>query len=390
MYYENEKQAHEIIESLNPFLLTHHCTAGSSFFLSLFDGHPQVLTIPGYVNLIPLFNKEILGVDHGLELFCNTNPYFFNTAEMTPETTNHAGFFHLGENQDEGYSTSKPAFVKYYKEYLQALPINTRNIINALYYSFAKAHDINLSEKKVIIFHPYAHSMAIRFHRIFPGSKALVPVRHPINSFLSAYENGIYKAKIRQQGQVNHFAMKDNLVSLSKHVFPLIEDDIQMIIWRLEDLHQKPKEVLGKLCHYMAIDYHTCLQESTVMGKKYWGHSSDPQKRMSGFSKTHHKRIRADQLSKVQKVLLVTINKQLAKILKYEMPILTFFEKNFALVLFALLTHYDLKWIKASVNGYKKFARMFISERIRLIIFYFKNMHSRLQYKKIRESIIEV
>jgi len=85
----------------------------------------------------------------------------------------------------------------YYKNYLDNLPITTRNVIDALYFAFAKAHCMNLSRKKVIILHPYSHYMTLKFHKIYPRSKVLIPFRHPVNAYVSGIKNIALKDEMR-------------------------------------------------------------------------------------------------------------------------------------------------------------------------------------------------
>ena len=60
-----------IMETLRPFLLSHHSSAGSIFLLSLFDDHNQVIMLPGYANLIPLFTEKLTTAD--LRLICSVS-----------------------------------------------------------------------------------------------------------------------------------------------------------------------------------------------------------------------------------------------------------------------------------------------------------------------------
>jgi hypothetical protein len=375
-----------IMETLRPFLLSHHSSAGSIFLLSLFDDHNQILMLPGYVSLVPLFTEKLTTADRALELFCQTNPHFFDTSKMKAGTWNHAGFFHLGENKDEGFVTPRENFVMYYKNYLLNLTITTRNVIDALYYAFARSHCMDLSEKKVILLHPYSHYITLKFHQIYPRSKVLVPFRHPVNVYVSMNKNLVLKTEIRGLNQFINYP--DHLHVLCRHVFPLIKNSIEIKSWKLEDLHEYPREVLKQLCRFMEIEYQPCLEKSTIGGKKYWGHNPDPKVRLYGFAPEYHRNDRSRELSRVERIILVTLNYRLNKILNYAMPELKYWEKGLALFYYFGLRPLDVLWMKGDPSSLNLFRFKFLKERLRLIILFCKNIFSRRAYKKIRDSFI--
>ena len=161
-----------------------------------------------------------------------------------------------------------------------------------------------------------------------------------------------------------------------------------MILWRAEDLTRKPKEVLSRLCQLMEIEYEPCLEKSTVMGKKYWGHS--PDKRIYGFSPSLHSHVRTSEVERTEKVMVLTLNKPLMEILQYEMPELTFFEKHFSLVFFLMLRAHDINWLKKNRSKYRIFIRGFFGERFRMIRLFFRNLIFRKDYHIIKKYIIKV
>ena len=383
-----------IMETLRPFLLSHHTSAGSIFLLSLFDGHSQVLMLPGYVNFTSLFTEKLTTADKAFDVFCKYNPKFFDTSEMTGKTLNHSGFFYLGENQDEGFVTPREIFIKHYKNYLQNLTISTRKVIDAIYYAFAKAHRMDLSKKKVIMLHPYSHflerdpysglrlNMTLQFHQIYPGSKVLVPFRHPINAYVSTKKNIMLKAKKRDQLYIiNQIGYLHNLC---RHVLPLANKNIEMKLWKLEDLHEFPVEVLGQICSFMGIEYQSCLEESTVNGKKYWGHNQDPKIRMNGFSPEYHRQDLSSELSRGEKIILLALNKRINLTLNYKLPELKIWECALSFFYFFSLRPVDVIWLKRYPSKWFKFIFRILIERTLFHILFFKNIFNSKAYEKIR------
>ena len=59
--------------------LSNHSSSGNTF-LSLIDGHKNIINLPGYVNLNFIFEKNI-NFSNTLEKFKENNPFFFDTSE---------------------------------------------------------------------------------------------------------------------------------------------------------------------------------------------------------------------------------------------------------------------------------------------------------------------
>jgi hypothetical protein len=247
---------------------------------------------------------------------------------------------------------------------------------------------MDLSRKKVILLHPYSHYMTLKFHQIYPLSKVLIPFRHPVNAYVSSMKNMVLKAEMRGQRQLlNQIGY---LHDLCRHVLPLANKDIDIRTWKLEDLHEYPREVLQQLCRFMEIEYQSCLEKSTIVGKKYWGHNPDPKVRLSGFAPEYHRRNQARELSRVEKIILVTLNYRLNNILNYAMPELKNWEKGLALFYYFGLRPLDVLWLKGDPSTLTQFIFSYLKERLRLIILFFKNLFSRRAYNKISDSFIVI
>ena len=71
MSYETEN-----FNKLQFLYLSNHGSTGNTFFLSLLDGHEQILNFPGYVDLNFVFIKKKNFKDY-LDAFIISNPFFF-------------------------------------------------------------------------------------------------------------------------------------------------------------------------------------------------------------------------------------------------------------------------------------------------------------------------
>ena len=135
--------------------------------------------------------------------------------------------------------------------------------------------------------------------------------------------------------------------------------------------------MLQQLCRFIEIEYQSCLEKSTIVGKKYWGHNPDPKVRLSGFAPEYHRRNQARELSRVEKIILVTLNCRLNTVLNYAMPELKIWEKGLAFFYYFGLRPLDVLWLKGDPSTLTQFIFSSLKERLRLIILFFKNLFSR-------------
>ena len=64
----------EIMNSLKTVMITHYQSSGSLYLHSLFDGHPQVISIPGVPELDAIINGRFNNAQEALNEFYDTNP----------------------------------------------------------------------------------------------------------------------------------------------------------------------------------------------------------------------------------------------------------------------------------------------------------------------------
>ena len=105
----------------------------SLYVHSLFDGHPQVMTIPGVPHLDQIINSRFNSAKEALEVFNKANPKFYDTSKMTLSDLNSSGLYRLGKNADEGIVTDQVLFNHFFFECINDEDLTSKNIIYALY-----------------------------------------------------------------------------------------------------------------------------------------------------------------------------------------------------------------------------------------------------------------
>ncbi|MGK5093172.1 hypothetical protein WDW89_14300 [Deltaproteobacteria bacterium TL4] len=354
----------EFMDSLPSFMMTHHARSGVMFLHSLLDGHAEILGLPGYFEFTSLLETPNLkDPDQALEIFLASNEFFFDTAKGTSASTPANELYCLGENRNEGIYTSKKVFLDYYYQFLKPVALNPGNVIKAIYYSYAKAHKMDLSHKKIMLHHPHNHISAIKYHKYFKDAKAIATVRHPINGYISTLKQIKEKSRIRNQ-LFYHF---DVLPEQCNHFYPLLENKIEIIVFKIDSFSQKQ---MKQLCELIGISYARSLEDSTFMGKKFWGNSLKG--KSHGFSKAFHQEQLLGEISTIEQVILTTLTKELNTLLNYEIPELSLIQKYLFPFFFLIPTPLEIKMMKENYPKLKVL-KWFLKTRAKLLLYLIKN-----------------
>ncbi len=381
MSYETEN-----FNKLQFLYLSNHGSTGNTFFLSLLDGHEQILNFPGYVDLNFVFIKKKNFKDY-LDAFIISNPFFFDTTKMKDNSKNHQGLFFLGENCDEGIKIDRNLFTKFYLEFFENLSFSEKNIILGLYYAYAKSINKEINRVKYLIIYAYEHHNTIRFINRIGNGDVIVLSRNLFNNYISFEKRLKTKLDLRNQDPIEVLDESMNyLYNTSKNVTPLIRGRANFSILRIEDLHNEPEKLMKKFCLLINIHYNISLIESSFDGKKYnghsWDHNQKKMKKFHGFNKNYHNVNHMNRLSDIEKIqilfigyfYLISLNYVNKKDTKYFLirKIFYIFYRN----------KYEAKILKKDKNLFN-----FTKLRLKFIItflYQFKNV------KKIEKSILKI
>ena len=100
-----------MIENLKIVNIGHYVNRTGTLFLhSLLDNHPQILSIPGVINLNNILQNKVTSANQALEYFERENPKFFDTSKFTLTDKNNSQLFCLGEEKNDKILTDKEFF----------------------------------------------------------------------------------------------------------------------------------------------------------------------------------------------------------------------------------------------------------------------------------------
>ena len=278
--------------------------SGSLFLHSLFDGHPDISTLPGYFfkgwfneKTWPLLQpnyaednwREKLALD-----ICNYfEPQFDANSKKnvigkpngdTAWFAQNLGFTQLGNDRSEVLDLDQDKFknslIKLLKSYST---INVKVCFELIHEAFHDAYRVTTNqdyEDKTIFYHLHNPNYYERtsFNYYYPNNKSLFIVRHPIQMLESwiTYElkqipeTLAVNASFENNYEIIKILQSSNKISYTLQYFmnPLNSMGIVKGV-KLEDIKNDPQKTLNKMCKWIGIKNDPTLYKSEFMGKQY-------------------------------------------------------------------------------------------------------------------------
>lgn len=366
------------------------CT-GSVYIHSLLDGHPQLCSIPGIINLLPIIFGNFTSAVQALEVFEQANPKFYDTSLMTTKDDNNAGLFNLGEFGDEGIQTNRKVFVEFFHYHMSNELVTPRNVIYSIYYAYSMAHKLDIEKYKFLLLHPHSKYLAFSLNTIFTEMLHFIPIRDPMR----AYSSEIKLRRERDESRSRAYSPRGQLVNIAANLYPYYKKNLNFLLLKVEDLGGKNQEqFLSLLASKLDIDYYDSLKCSTFMGKAYWG--ANPSHRTKSFDAKRH--MKPLQLKRYEIVIFSIINHKYLKAVDYPLVNLTFLERIFAILYLLIPLQEEFHWFidafyknsfknlsygpnRVPFSKYKHFLGL-VYDRLLVFYYFFRNMTTQ-HYKNI-------
>lgn len=258
--------------------------SGSVFLHSLFDSHPEVLTIPA-TRLNAFHARQWPSIAEQPDVramarrFVEWNPSVFDGARDRW----FEGLDALGEARDTPLWVDPEAFETELTRLLSGgAPLSRRRFFLAAHVAYALARGEDISEKTTLVYHlhsPEAYPAIEAALADFPDLRAIGITREPIKSTLSYLRKNVLVA--RAWGQIDrseyaqlaptgglNFVYRHQLIGwrelLARH--PLCFRPL-----RLEDLNADLEGQMRELASFVGIRWDPCLTRSTWGGLAYHG-----------------------------------------------------------------------------------------------------------------------
>ena len=278
--------------------------SGSLFLHSLFDGHPDISTLPGYFfkgwfneKTWPLLQpnyaednwREKLALD-----ICNYfEPQFDANSKKnvigkpngdTAWFAQNLGFTQLGKDRSEVLDLDQDKFknslIKLLKSYST---INVKVCFELIHEAFHDAYRETTNqdyEDKTIFYHLHNPNYYERtsFNYYYPHNKSLFIVRHPIQMLESWIKDEINQipeklaanASFENNYEIIKILQSSNKIAWALQYFinPLNSMGIVKGV-KLEDIKNDPQKTLDKMCKWIGIKNDPTLYKSEFMGKQF-------------------------------------------------------------------------------------------------------------------------
>ncbi len=276
--------------------------SGTGLLHSLFDGHPEVSTLPS-IYLSEFFDhstwEKIIAGDWSeiVERFISIYEVLFDASAPNAIATagnqsisflgRKEGMTNVGEYRNEVIKIDKKRF----HTELNRL-VSNHNQLDA--YAFLQlvhaSYNVSLDDnnKKTLIFY-HIHNpdtyAQLNLLQSAPHTDWLVMIREPIQSC---------ESWIRKEFQNNDYlGITTRVVKMLFEVDNIVFQKNNSIGVRLEDLKEYPEKTINAICDWAGIRAHENLYKMTAQGKKWWGDPTSPDFLIDGmdpFGKTSIRR----------------------------------------------------------------------------------------------------
>jgi len=278
--------------------------SGALFLHSLFDGHPDISTLPGYffkgwfnVKTWPLLQPNYAEDNWREKLALDICTYFepqFDASSKknvigkpngdTDWFAQNIGFTQLGKDRTEVLDLDQDKFknslIKLLKSYAT---INVKVCFELIHEAFHDAYRETThqnNEDKTIFYHLHNPNYYERtsFNYYYPHNKSLFIVRHPIKMLESWIKDELNKipeilavnASFEDNYEIIKILQSSNKIAWALQYFinPLNSMGIVKGV-KLEDIKNDPQKTLDKMCKWIGIKNDPSLYKSEFMGKQF-------------------------------------------------------------------------------------------------------------------------
>lgn len=293
--------------------------SGSLFFHSLFDGHPEVSTLPGVyfkgwfgLDVWKIFKPDFNRQDwreHLLETILDRYQPLFDARSQknvigkplsdSDWLAKDSGFMEMGADRSQCLILDQDAFSKVFLSLLAPLSfVGQKECFELIHQAFdiaIRGHAADgAHQNKHIFYHIHNPDRYSLFHfmRHYPQARILYIVRNPVQSLESWMFGGVqWEADdLSSNDKVDRNALMSSWNASLNKVLEMITgmtSSLHRSIYcrgvRLEDVKRNPKHTMAQIAAWMEISDHPSLYQACFCGLQYWGPASSATGNITGF-----------------------------------------------------------------------------------------------------------
>jgi hypothetical protein len=278
------------LANINLVVVMAYGRAGSLLIQSLFDGHPEVLTLPHLGAMYSLIPASTNDLDRQIDWFIKKFPTIFDTSR--------GGYFcdsnefvaaQFGPNGDEDLRVSSTDFKKQFlgivNEYYKAdgnPRLSRKEFFILVHMAYALCvRGLNVSAIRYIFYHThtYVHDEWQTMLEDFPELYFIGMTRDPRQDWASWKK--IHAVRMQRSISdipplclfLSEYHYSKSSYELSNLVEKLKSDHIRII--DLEKLHILNKNAMTYLCGWLKVAFNECLLQSTFNGRQWHGNAAN-------------------------------------------------------------------------------------------------------------------
>jgi|SaaInlStandDraft_2_1057019.scaffolds.fasta_scaffold02407_5 hypothetical protein len=346
---------------------------GTDFLQSLFDSHPEVLTFNGTLFFYSFWDNSVcvkaknFNTNDLLQEFIGKHIELLKSRYDLMERKNQ-----LGETFDQSLDIDLIQFKKNASQILQNRELNPKNILLAIYASYAICLGQDIRKKRLFFHHAHHFDALDPFLKDFPNSKVICMTRDPRANFVSLIEKWRPYSPTDNERHLYYCAKRiyNDTTIMKKY-------NNEYIAIRVEDLNRGC--IFEKLCNWLDIAYNDCLKKSTWGGLLWLGDSLTSKNLSGGRSRDILKNKWEEKLSFADKLIFNFILNKRLKHYNYSYEKISFVDP--ILVLFFILLPLSHETRFFSINYIKdSLKKKEYQKTLKNIIFYFLRVFLFLKY----------
>ena len=256
------------IEGLPWCVLVTTGRVGSDLLQSLLDSHPQIFGFNGFLpfhefwkhSRCATYRGEIEPQHLAYEIVGSFIHMFQSRYDLTEAKDR------LGADRNRSLQLDLSTLVRHLTHLAALRPINSRNVLQALYLAYSMTLGEDRSAKR-LVFHHLHHIWNLKdFLADFPESKIISMTRDPRATYVSGVEHWRRFDPSFADNPAYVLLVLRRVVEDAREVTRYPNDHL---VVRLEDLGNVA--VLKRLAMWLGVDYHPCMLESSWGGLRWWG-----------------------------------------------------------------------------------------------------------------------
>lgn len=278
-------QSFESIGKINLIVTHAYGRAGSLFIQSLFDGHPDVLTLPHFGSLYSKLPEMTTGIERAVDDFIADYPAIFDTARGYFGNVGVTVSGKFGPRGDEDLFVDRNIFKKTLLNLADGLlenkrPASRKDLFALIHLAYALClRDFDVSEIKYIFYHPHTNDEWGILLRDYPRLYFIAMTRDPRQDWASWKK--LHAIRMGREASnippiclfLSEYKLSRNCRTLGDLIGKLEQDHVRII--DLEQFHVMNRAAMRYLCGWLNVAFGECLMQSTFNGRQWSGNSKD-------------------------------------------------------------------------------------------------------------------